>query len=352
MVRRDKRISLIAVLLTALFVVSCSGGGGGGGDPVTCVDIAGVWTSSENVTSNSCGGSSSPSVNTYTITQNACSVSATSANGGSYTGTVNGSTVSLSGSHPQYTGTVTVTPMTLTVSADGNSMSGTADWTLTDTGVNCTGTSSITAAKNGNSGGSTSPSAPAGVAATPGNQQVTVSWQSVSGATSYKVYRSTSPGVTKTSPYYSTLITSFTGTLSMTQKFLTNSTPYYFVVTARNSSNLESAVSSEVSATPLASFTPPATPGSVSAASGPSAGEVAVTMSGSTGATRYCAYYSTTPGTMTTYASLQGNPSTCTTYIPVTVSGLTSGVTYYFVATAWSLDGESAPSPEVSAAAL
>src|SRR3989338_7574886 len=50
------------------------------------------------------------------------------------------------------------------------------------------------------SGGTTgsAPSAPTGVTATAGNGQVSISWSSVSGATSYNIYWSTTTGVTKT----------------------------------------------------------------------------------------------------------------------------------------------------------
>lgn len=44
----------------------------------------------------------------------------------------------------------------------------------------------------------TTPSAPTGVTATAGDAQVTISWTSVSGATSYNIYWSTTSGVTKT----------------------------------------------------------------------------------------------------------------------------------------------------------
>jgi hypothetical protein len=87
------------------------------------------------------------------------------------------------------------------------------------------------------------PAAPAGVTATGGTQQVTISWSAVSGATSYNVYYSTTAGVTTangskiagaTSPYIKT--------------GLLNSTSYYFIVTAVNSAG-ESAASAQATAT-------------------------------------------------------------------------------------------------------
>jgi hypothetical protein len=62
------------------------------------------------------------------------------------------------------------------------------------------------------------PAAPTGVTATPGNQQVTLGWNAVSGATSYKVKRSTTSG----GPY--TIINGNVSTTSYTDSPLTNGT--------------------------------------------------------------------------------------------------------------------------------
>ncbi|MDP2793931.1 MAG: kelch repeat-containing protein [Sulfurisoma sp.] len=93
------------------------------------------------------------------------------------------------------------------------------------------------------------PAAPTGVQAIPGNSQATISWNAVSGATSYNVYMATQSGVTKTS----TTLAGFMAHTAVTSPYvhtgLTNGTPYYFVVTAVNASG-ESIESSQVSATP------------------------------------------------------------------------------------------------------
>ncbi|MBI5750179.1 MAG: fibronectin type III domain-containing protein, partial [Nitrospinae bacterium] len=78
-----------------------------------------------------------------------------------------------------------------------------------------------------------------------GNGQVSVSWTSVSGATSYNIYWSTTSGVTKTT---GTKITG--GTSPYTHSGLTNGTTYYYVVTAVNGYG-ESGESSQVSGTPM-----------------------------------------------------------------------------------------------------
>ena len=88
------------------------------------------------------------------------------------------------------------------------------------------------------------PSAPTGVTATGGNGQVSISRGSVSGATSYNIYWSTTSGVTKTTG------TKITGAISpYTHTGRTNGTTYYYVVTAVNSYG-ESSESSQVSGTP------------------------------------------------------------------------------------------------------
>lgn len=104
----------------------------------------------------------------------------------------------------------------------------------------------------GGCGGSTTrydpgaPSLASGLAATPGNGQVALSWSAADNATGYVVYYATAPGVTRSSG------TKFatTSSTSAIVTGLTNNTTYYFVVTAVNS-NSESAESNEVSATPV-----------------------------------------------------------------------------------------------------
>lgn len=92
------------------------------------------------------------------------------------------------------------------------------------------------------------PTAPDGVNAVAGNSQVTVSWNTVSGASSYNLYYSASTGVSKLN---GTKITGVTSPYPKTS--LSNGTPYYFVVTAVNG-NVESAESARVSATPKITY--------------------------------------------------------------------------------------------------
>ncbi|MCL5022126.1 MAG: fibronectin type III domain-containing protein [Nitrospirae bacterium] len=114
----------------------------------------------------------------------------------------------------------------------------------------------------GGGGGSSEPvpplPAPVNVSATAGNEQVTITWDAVDGATSYNIYWSNTPGVTRAtgmkiadvaSPYVH-----LTGDGS-------NGRIFYYVVTAAGADG-ESAESAEVNATPT--LEPPPPPGFIS----------------------------------------------------------------------------------------
>jgi len=97
----------------------------------------------------------------------------------------------------------------------------------------------------------TPPAAPTNLVATAGNAQASLSWSASSGATNYRLKRSTTNG----GPY--TQIATPTGT-SYLDTPLTNGTTYYYVVSAVNSAG-ESTNSAQVSALPVVSNPPPTT---------------------------------------------------------------------------------------------
>jgi hypothetical protein len=174
------------------------------------------------------------------------------------------------------------------------------------------------------------PSVPAGVMATAGNAQVSLSWTASSGATSYHVKRAAVTG----GPY--TTVASPT-TTSDTDTGLTNGTAYFYVVSALNSAG-ESANSTEVSATPVLPI--PATPTSLTATAGNA--QVSLSWTASSGATSYNVKRATvTGGPYTTVAS----PTTTSD----TDTGLTNGTTYYYVVSAVNSAGQSANSSQASA---
>jgi len=92
--------------------------------------------------------------------------------------------------------------------------------------------------------------APTGVNAAAGNAQNIISWSTVTGATSYNLYWSTTSVVTKAT---GTKISGVTSPYTHTGR--TNGTTYYYVVTAVNAGG-ESVESSQMSATPQVSATP------------------------------------------------------------------------------------------------
>jgi predicted phage tail protein len=175
------------------------------------------------------------------------------------------------------------------------------------------------------------PAAPSGVTATLGDGQATIAWTIVPNADSYNIYWSTTAGVT---PANGTQITSATNPYTLTG--LTDGTTYYFVVTAVNG-NGESAASLQASCTPAL-----AVPTGITAA--PGNGQATIAWTPVPGATSYNIYWSIYPGVTPANGYLKTNATS-----PYTLTGLTSGTTYYFVVTAVNNSGESAASTQASA---
>nr|WP_254450627.1 glycoside hydrolase family 9 protein [Cohnella herbarum] len=179
----------------------------------------------------------------------------------------------------------------------------------------------------------TVPAAPAGVTASAGNAQATLTWAASAGATSYNVKRAATTG----GPY-ATVATAVTGT-SFTNTALTNGTTYYYVVSAVNAVG-ESVNSAQVSATPQAPSLPGA-PAGVAAAAGNA--QATVSWGAVNGATSYTVKRATTSGGP--YSAV-ATGLTATSY---TNTGLTNGTTYYYVVSASNAVGESANSAQASA---
>jgi len=164
----------------------------------------------------------------------------------------------------------TATPTPGTTSVSSTTPTATTRPTATTTSTSTTAsTTTTTSASTGASattttGASTSgssptivdapvpPAAPENVAATAGNRVVTISWSVSAGAQSYNVQR----GTVSSGPY--TKLAAPTGP-SYTDSTVTNSTRYYYVVSAANAAG-HSADSAEVSATPTAPTAPSSPP--------------------------------------------------------------------------------------------
>ena len=178
----------------------------------------------------------------------------------------------------------------------------------------------------------TAPATPTGLAATAGNAQVGLIWTASVGATSYQVKRSTSSGA-------ETQISVPTSS-SYTDTGLSNGTKYFYVVLAVNSGG-DSADSAQVSATPDAPSTPPASPTGLKATGGNA--QVSLSWNAGAGAVSYDVKRSTTSGGP--YGTAVAS-ATATNY---TDSSVTNGTTYFYVVSAVNTVGQSANSAQASA---
>jgi len=167
------------------------------------------------------------------------------------------------------------------------------------------------------------------------NQQVTLTWTASSGATSYHVKRAATSGGLDTQVGAATVT-------SYTDAGLTNSTKYFYVVSALNTAG-ESANSSEASGTPALPAPAPSVP-AVPTALAATAGnqQVSLSWTASSGATNYYVKRASASGGPYTQV---GAPTT-TSY---TNTGLTNGTTYFYVVSALNATGESANSSQASA---
>ncbi|MCA8939009.1 MAG: fibronectin type III domain-containing protein, partial [Planctomycetes bacterium] len=172
--------------------------------------------------------------------------------------------------------------------------------------------------------------APQNVSVVAGDKSATLSFASVFGATSYKIYSSTSSGVNKTNGAVNT-----TSTSPLTLTGLNNGTTYYFVVTALDAGS-ESSESSQVSATPVITA-----PQNIAVSAGDKS--ASVSFASVSGATSYKVYYSTSASVSKT----NGTPVTGASS-PIAISGLNNGTSYYFVVTALDAGSESNESSYVS----
>jgi len=150
-------------------------------------------------------------------------------------------------------------------------LSATVVWASSDTNITAItdiglatalaeGTTSITASYGTITGSTTLivaetaiplPQAPSDIRATAGDGRITLSWNNFPGATSYSIYWSNSPGVTKsTGTRISGIVTPYI------HSGLTNGIPYYYVITASNSQG-ESSESTMAVATPTQTTPPP-----------------------------------------------------------------------------------------------
>ena len=185
------------------------------------------------------------------------------------------------------------------------------------------------------SGTASTPIAPAGLSATPGNLSISLNWSAVYGATSYSVYRSTTSLGEGSTPF-------LTGVMQplYVNTGLTSGTPYYYTVTAVNSAG-ESVQSTEVTATPAP---PPSAPTGLTINAG--TWNTSLTWTATSGAASYYIYRGTSAGGEDTV------PYDSSSVAGYTDEFVDDGTTYYYFVTAVSAIGEGAASSEVSATPL
>ncbi|HZM80550.1 MAG TPA: fibronectin type III domain-containing protein [Candidatus Limnocylindrales bacterium] len=182
------------------------------------------------------------------------------------------------------------------------------------------------------------PAGPGNLRGTAADKSVALAWNSVSGATSYKLYRGTkSDGEVMNTP-----VATLTGT-SFTDTGLTNGRTYFYFVQAFNSVG-GGPLSDEITAVPVAGGgggTAPAAPTGLNAV--PGNGTVGLSWAASSGATSYSVYRGTSAGGegTTAIATVTGTSFTNT--------GLTNGTRYYYKVRATNAAGSSGLSAEVSA---
>ncbi len=217
--------------------------------------------------------------------------------------------------------------------------------------VNSAGTSSASNEANAKPVSSTIitvPSAPSALTATPGNNQVSLSWTAPSSnggssITGYNIYRGTTAGGESATP----IATGVTST-SFVDTGVTNGQTYYYVIKAVNSAGTSSA-SNEANAKPVSStiITVPSAPSALTATPGNNQVSLSWTAPSSNGGssiTGYNIYRGTTAGGESATPIATG--VTSTSFVD---TGVTNGQTYYYVIKAVNSAGTSSASNEANA---
>ena len=177
------------------------------------------------------------------------------------------------------------------------------------------------------------PVAPTGVTATAGDAQVSLSWNSVTGASAYQYRRKAGSGS------WGSWSADHSGT-SKTVTGLSNGTTYSFQVRAKNSAGTGPA-SSTATATPTATVTAPTGSPTVTATAGDA--QVSLSWTSVTRATHY--QYRRKATTSSTWGGWSSQQSGTT----ATVTGLTNGTQYNFQARARNSAGTGPASSTVNA---
>lgn len=173
-------------------------------------------------------------------------------------------------------------------------------------------------------GAGTVPGAPAGTTVTAGNGETTLSWAAVAGATSYNIYRSTTPGAAGAKVGVSAT-TSYVDTTAV------NGVTYYYQVTAATATGEGPPSPQSPGVTPAVPVAVPPAPSGLSAVAANA--QVTLSWTGVAGAGSYNVYRSTSAGTQGTKIATAPTPG-------YTDTGVVNGSTYYYRVTAQNTAGE------------
>lgn len=153
-------------LIVTVFFMSLSACGGGGGDSAAAEvstsigDISGIWSVTETAKNHNCELNSDLRKYTLTVKQNGGGLTIIDEEGNSYSSTLKGGSFSWTGSYEEdapdgTSGRINLNPMSASVEASCNKLSGTANWTWTATdgsGYSCSGTTNFSATRSMASG--------------------------------------------------------------------------------------------------------------------------------------------------------------------------------------------------------
>ncbi len=185
--------------------------------------------------------------------------------------------------------------------------------------------------------------APANFAVAPGGavEEIDLTWDAVTGATGFKIFRGTTAGVlVDVTPAAGVAMAA----TSHTDTGLTAGTTYFYQILAITAAGEGVRTAEESAAAPTI-----AAPANFAVATGDAAGEIDLTWDLVTGAIGFKIFRGTVSGTLTEITPSAGVAITAMSYDD---TGLTAGTTYFYQILAFTTTGEGARTAEMSATTI